>query len=430
MMPAFGFPVALGYGVRIGGQYRAMLDARNFDFHGATVADVPSLVVNQRLRTWMNLHDVADQTHGAYVQLEIGHTLFGSGGEFPKADPVELRRGYLWARPNDALLVKVGVQGFHDRFGERPGFRVEDDDLFAVDAYDSFQAPLANSIWDFNVGGVSAEGALSHGLHYRAGVFVLEQNGISPLDDGGAVLGSGDLDVEVGPALVGVSAYVVRDNGDYSYGTFAGPAAAYDSSLDAWLGVRAHLDLGMFKPSAFVIYNGGGTTKPDFTHNGFAAKLGTDVKTDVGTFHFFLHGSTGGAGSEFRTIAQSVRDDRGAQGYWSLLGASSPRGPSDLFDLGVSLQNQGRGLASAQAGYDGDLGKLVSIYAATGVVTSSTALGNAMGEILAEGTVHLFPSMNLSVGLDVLGSNDFFAVGGADANGAFYEAYSRFQLEI
>jgi len=137
---------------------------------------------------------------------------------------------------------------------------------------------------------------------------------------------------------------------------------------------------------------------------------------------------------EFRTIAQSVRDNRGAQAYWSLLGLTSPRGPSDVNDLGIGLQNDGLGLLTLQAGYEQPLASLWTGYLAAGWLRSdapnpasgSTAIGT---ELVAEVRRRMGPLMALEFGGALLLTGDFFRVDAATARPAtLYEVYSRWQL--
>ena len=436
------------FAVSFGGQYRVVATASNADFHLARVeATQPAIsLVNQRLRPWVNLHDRGDRRHGAYLQLEIGHTPWGDDREFPKTHPangdevgLELRRGYLWLKPTQTSLLRAGVLDWHDRFGERPTF---EDPQWAVDAYDSFQSVLANSIWDFEVGGVTFDATMDEAWHLGLAALLLQQDGRTLGGDGSAFLLAGDIDREFGAALLGASVYVLRDSGDYSYGTFGGPADVYESSWGLWAGVRGHLRIGRIEPSFFVIMNTGRTRDPDWTHTGWATKGALKMALAGGTLAVQALSSSGDDGTsstrsgEFRTIAQSVRDDFGAQGYWSLLGLTSPRGPSDVIDLGVGLQNRGLGLMTVQAGFERPLSRRMSGYLATGYlrsaertpVTGATALGT---EFLAELRWTVARAMAVDIGASYLTTGDFYR---RDPSGAapagLYQIYTRYQLEF
>ncbi len=435
------------FSVSFGGQYRVVATAVNFEFHVPAVgADAPTVsLVNQRLRPWINFSDRDERRHGAYLQLEIGHTQWGDDFEFPKTHRangdevgIELRRGYLWLKPTETSLVRVGVLDWHDRFGERPTF---EDPQWAVDAYDSFQSVLANSVWDFEVGGLTYDDTLAGVWHVGLGALLLQQDGPTVGGDGSAFLVTGDVDRDVGSALLGASLYYLHDGGSYSYGTFGGPTAGYDSSWDLWTGVRGHMRIGRVEPSFFVILNTGRTQNPDWTHTGWAAKGAASSPLGGGTLSLQALYASGDDGSsstssgEFRTIGQSARDDFGAQGYWSLLGVTSPRGPSDVIDLGVGLQNRGLGLATIQAAFTRPLSRRTSAYLATGYLRSAERHPNdatAMGvEVLAELRWEVARAMAVDVGVSYLATGDFYRGGGSpDAPDNLYQVYSRFQLEF
>jgi len=436
------------YGIAIGGQYRAMASFTNFDFHPQSISNDQSAlsVLNQRLRTWVNFHDREDSDHGAYLQVEIGHTNWGDDGDFPKTHGangsevgIELRRGYLWYKPTSNTLFRAGVLDWHDRFGERPSF---DDPMWAVDQYDSFKAVLANSIWDFNVGGVTFDGTLEDKWHYGLGAMVLEKSGRTLTGDGSALLYTADLDREIGSALLGGSVYYLKDNGDYSYGEFGGPMDSYDSSWDLWTGFRGHFQIGRVAPSFFLILNTGETNNTDWEHTGWAGKGALDFDTGFGKLSLQALYSSGNDGTsesdsgEFRTIAQSVRDDFGAQGYWSGLGLSSPRGPSDVVDLGVGLQNRGLGLRTVQLGFEKEVSTKTSMYLATGYLQSDeenpvNGEKNIGVELLGELHWVLKKSMGVDLGASYLFTGNFYksASDALDPDN-LYQIYLRYQLEF
>ena len=127
---------------------------------------------------------------------------------------------------------------------------------------------------------------------------------------------------------------------------------------------------------------------------------------------------------------------RGAQAYWSLLGLTSPRGPSDGNDLGIGLQNDGLGLLTLQAGYEQPLGGRWTALLAAGwlradephPLSGSPDIGT---ELLAETRWQMASLLALEVGGSVLLTGDFFrAAPAAPAPAALYELYSRWQLEF
>ncbi len=437
------------YAISFGGQYRVMADASNFDFHPRVIDDeqASQSFVNQRFRTWLNIHDGAAASHGVYFQFEIGHIAWGDDLEFPKTYEangaevgIELRRGYLWYKPSERSLLRVGIVDWHDRFGERPTF---EDPMWAVDAYDSEQAVLANSVWDFNVGGVVFDFDTEDQWHTSLGTVVLSQ-GDTVGGDGSALLFSGDLDREVGSSLFGASAYYLRDRGGYSYGDFGGPpnVNGIDRSWDLWLGARGHHAFGSLTPSYFVIWNRGKTEGPEWEHSGWAVKGDLDyqwgpTRLQLRTFYATGNDHTSRDNSgEFRTIAQSVRDNFGSQSYWSLLGLSSPRGPSDVNDLGVGLQNRGLGLFTLQGSFEQRLSQSISTYVALGWLSSAEenpeSRATDMGvELLGETHWSLSSAMAVDFGAAYLWTGDFYRAGASAATPAdLYEVYARFQFEL
>jgi hypothetical protein len=185
-------------------------------------------------------------------------------------------------------------------------------------------------------------------MNVNAGAFVLYEGDVHDADD--AYLLALDLDWPAGDEhSVGCSAYYVNDNGSYSYPT----SLPYDRAWDLWLGARAKTAVASIPLRGFAIYNSGQRKElggtPDYSHDNVALKVALGaIPLPLGKVSFqSLYSSAG-----FRTIAQSARDNFGAQGYWSYLLLTSPHGPSDTDDLGVSLQNRGFGLFTAQAKYD------------------------------------------------------------------------------
>lgn len=189
-------------------------------------------------------------------------------------------------------------------------------------------------------------------------------------------------------------------------------------------------------------WNGGKTERPKWTHSGWAVKGNIDYRVEGTRLRFRTFYATGNEGSfrdrsgAFRTIAQSARDDFGAQSYWSLLGLSSPRGPSDVNDLGVSVQNRGAGLLTFQGAVEQRLTDAASLYVALGWLSSAesnpTNDASDMGlELLGEAHWSLTGGMGVDVGASYLWTGEFYRAersGGSPAN--LYEVYARFQLEF
>ena len=439
-------------GVAAGGQFRLMGNRSNFGFHDRTAgADQPrSTIGNQRFRTWVNVHDRASCRYGGYAQLEIGHLNLGSGREFPKAfgsggDQVgiEMRRGFLWFRPAEGALIRAGVLPWEDRFGERPTFA---DPLWSISRPGTARAPLANSAWEFSVSGITVEAAARDVWRYAFGALLLDRDTTPAGAQNGSWLLTADVDRTIGSSLWGASVYYLRDDAGYSYGGFGGPQAgggvAVQRSRDFWVGGRGHLEHGGGSTGVFLILNSGEIPALGWTHTGWSAKVATTLAAGRGAAHLQWLYSTGNHGGdphrsgEFRTIAQSVRDNQGAQAYWSLLGLTSPRGPSDVNDLGFGLQNRGLGLLTLQAGYEHPLAARWTAFLAAGWLRSdaahpangSTAIGT---ELLAEARWGMGAMMALEFGASVLLAGDYFKPdAAAPAPATLHQVYSRWQLEF
>jgi hypothetical protein len=439
--PVYGDCECDGLRVDIGGQYRVVFDAANFDFHllpppqVATDSQETQNVFLQRFRTWFEMH--TNENVSVYFQLEMGHILWGNDNlDFPKTYDqlllgdragVELRRGYMTYKDQCGGVYRVGIQDWHDAFGESYTLGTSG----AVDDYDSFGAVLANSIWDFNVGGISYTREFAN-LNVNLGAFSLYEGDVHGADDAYLLA----LDV-VRPTSedhsVGVSAYFLSDNGTYSYPT----AVPYDSASDMWLGIRGSTALASIPLRAFAIYNSGNRKElgvaPDYSHDNVALKLEVPgVPLWVGDLSFQTLYSTAG----FRTIAQSAPDGFGAQGYWSYLLLTSPHGPSDVNDLGVSLQNRGLGLFTVQGKYDYPITCRLSGTFAAGWFNSATANpvsgSSDMGTELAKMfSLDLSGGLTVDLGAAVLFTGDFYRDSPVGPSpDTLWEVFTRVQLEF
>jgi len=418
----------------LGGQYRVMFNGANFDFHDATISDDQrsQSFFNQRFRTWLTIQ-TSENVEG-YIQVEMGHLVWSENFEFPQtyvgprfppADDrvgIELRRGYLTYTSDIHGRLRVGFQDWQD----------------------SFDQTLASSDWDFNVGGLSWLTMVPAfgDMRLLAGAFVLYEGILGQADDALLWTVDGDWEAENGNKF-GWSVYAVTDHDQYSYPT----APAYDSSWDIWAGIRGTLQTAFVPLHAFFLYNHGERNElgggPDFEHNGFALKVETGPSPFwFGELRFQGIYSTGEddpadrTSSEFRTVAQSVRDNFGAQGYWSYLAITSPQGPSDVNDLGVSLQNRGLGLFTAQAAFDYEINDCLSAVLAVGWLNSDqpnpTSDSRDMGtEVLKMFTYDFGGGLKADVGAAVLFTGDFYKPTPlAPGPDTLWEAFSRVQLEF
>lgn len=428
-----------------GAQYRVMGNASNFAWHPTSITNDEETrsFINQRFRTWVAFSP-SEQVEG-YLQMEVGHVGWGEDHEGTKnydvagdAVGIELRRGFLTYKSQHAGAFRVGIQDWHDAFGESATLGSSD----AVDDYDSFGAILANSVWDFNVGGVSWSQTFpsAAGLSLNGGVFQLWEGTDSRADD--TYLFGLDADVSSGKAneSFGASFYFLSDRGNYSY-----PGAApYASSWDAWFGLRLTKSIGAIPLRGWVISNTGrcnNLSDDDFSHTGFAGKLEAfDLEVGRGRFSAQVLYASGDdnpsdhTSHEFRTIAQSEADNFGAQGYWSYLALSSPHGPSDVNDLGIGPQNQGLGLATLQAKLAYPIADNFTGVAAIGWLASAvdnpangkryigTEVANTLNWDLGGG-------LNWSIGGAFLATGDFLSAAGSETDD-LWEMFTRFQLEF
>ena len=202
------------------------------------------------------------------------------------------------------------------------------------------------------------------------------------------------------------------------------------------------MPIGAAESSFFLILNSGHVEALDWTHTGWAAKWAMRVPLRQGTFRWQTLYAAGDDGvdphrsGEFRTIAQAAGDNLGAQGYWSLLAVSSPRGPADLTDLGLGLQNGGRGLLTIQAGWEHPIAERWSLYTATGWLRTDqprTRRGaRAIGtELLTELHWQMAEVLALDAGIAWLLTGDFLRMPlSHSAPENLHQAYARWQLEF
>jgi hypothetical protein len=423
----------------LGGQYRILPNASNFRFHSPTIGDeqTTDYLVLQRMRLWLT-YNPTERVEG-YLQMQVGQVPWGTGYDFNKSyiaggTPltgdhvgIQLRRSWLAVKDEDWGVVRAGILDWHDSFADT----------------------MASSDYDFNVGGIEWRKQFDefNKLTSKAAMLLINdqaylQTGVLP-GAHSAYLFAWDVDQPVGEKhSVGFSTYYLNDRGGYSYPT-VGP---YSSSWDVWFGVRAKLGFERMPVSGFFLANTGERSNfgtDDFTHAGWASQLRFGP-WNVGPGKFSVQGLYGSGGSgvttghsnEFRTLAQAYRDNFGAQGYWSYLQLSSPNGPGDISDLGVSLQNRGYGLATVQGKYECAITKRITGITAAGWLRSATAnllngSTNMGTEVMQQFTCDFGGGMKLDLGAAVLFTGGFYRNG---INGPtpdnLYEAFTRFQLEF
>ena len=129
--------------VILGGQYRMMYSAANYEYHPQfryRRPDIPG--IHQRAAAiWLTVQ--TSENVDAYVQAQMGNVLWGTNYDLPKTFTapgttgdqvgVMLRYGYLAYHTDQLGRLQAGIQGWQDSFGQT---------LFSAD-------------WDFSVGGLS-----------------------------------------------------------------------------------------------------------------------------------------------------------------------------------------------------------------------------------------------------------------------------------
>lgn len=366
----------------------------------------------------------------AYVQAQMGHIAWGENYDFPKTFVVDgatgdragvmLRYGYLVYHDEALGRMQAGIQGWQDSFGQT---------LFSSD-------------WDFSVGGLSwvRRFPVWNDATTKVGIFELVEGDIRLVDQ--SYLLTLDFDQPVlDKHSIGFSAYFLPDRGGYSYPV---PVfAPYRSAWDVRLGARFRLDLPLAPLNGFAIYNQGERVdlgnQPTFHHDGVALKLEAGPlavgRGKVSTQALYSTGdSTPGGG--FRTVAQSARDNFGSEGYWSCLMLVTPQGYTDVNDLGVSLQNRGCGLFTAQAKYEYPILERLAGTIAIGWLRSdtpnptngSTDMGTELGN---DFTIDFGGGLKADPGAAVLFTGDYYRITPAASPPAtLYEAFARVQLEF
>jgi hypothetical protein len=426
-----------------GGQYRILPNSSNFNFQPLFIDhdQEKQTFVSQRMRVWATVN-ANDHVEG-YIQMQIGGILWGNNVDFPKSFV-----GPKFGRvpPDDdrvGILLRRGWVAYSDEdWGKvRVGF---------LDWHDSFSDTMASSDYEFNIGGIDWTKTFKdfHDLKITSGFFLLSDLALlttreDRLGAHTALLYTLDVDQPLAEhTSVGASVYWIADQGDYSYSTFD----PYRSSYDYWVGARGKTKLMDVLPlNAFALLNQGDRTNLSgqtvFKHTGAAGKF------EMGPLELFwgklsaqaLYSSGSnhpgvGETSEFRTLAQTYRDNFGAQGYWSYLHLTTPNFPSDVNDLGVSLQNRGLGLCTVQAKYEYPIFHKLSGTTAAGYFASSCrnpqSNSRDMGTEIAQMLTYNFGAgLTLDGGVAYLFTGDFYKpTPFAPTPEHLYEIFARLQL--
>ena len=429
--------------LRLGGQFRVEPNFSNFPFHPQSLPpnQPQQAYVLDRFRLWMT-YSPTENVEG-YLQMQVGQIAWGTNYDFNKNFPgnfitqpddrmgIQLRRGWLALKDENLGKLRVGILDWHDSFGDT----------------------LASSDYDFNVGGIDWVLKVKEMNDFRISLaalmltdraFAVNNNAPAPAAPGtaGSYLFALDLDQPLGKKFsVGSSAYYIYDRGGYSYPT----AGLYNYSQDFWAGVRAKWNNDVVPLGGFLLVNTGSRdgigTNPSTSHTGLATRIEAGpLKIGEGKLYAQAVYSTGGDGNgggrEFRTVAQSYRDNFGSQGYWSYLQITTPNAPGDVNDLGVGLQNRGLGLVTLQTKFEYPLTKRLLSTTAAGYLQSdrpspqsgSRVMGTELGEMF---TYDFGGGLKLDTGVAVMFTGDFYRPApGADKQDTLYEVFTRLQLEF
>ncbi|MFQ5599381.1 MAG: hypothetical protein ACE5G2_02375 [Candidatus Krumholzibacteriia bacterium] len=391
--------------VEIGGQYRILYNSSNFGFHqeGFGQDERNRSFWNQRFRTWLDVQ--ADERTSAYLQLEVGHLQWGDG-EFPKTYQsdrigIETRRAFIVYQWNGAR-VEAGILGFSDGFG----------------------GILASADWDFSTGGVLASWTRPS-VRLRGGFLKLQEDDPRRADDNIYVL---DGVFDLGGNEMGVHVYLKDANVESEVRSF-------------WAGAHVRRETVGIEFNGFGILNRNTLVSGDqvSTHGALKIEAASEIVAGIDLAIQVLV-STGDSDSTatglrgFQTVAQSLGDGLGAQSYWSYVGLMSPRGSSDVNDLGISIQNRGAGLTAIQGRIELPVSSWFGIYGAAGFQRATDApppRGPVLGtELLAEGLFTLSQHLTLEVGASVGFLGDYYELPGRPEPDDLYEFFSRFQLEF
>lgn len=411
--PGFGIPIE-DLNIDVGAQYRVMYNnsgigsGKNYDFF------------RQRMR--INLDIKPSENSGGFVQLEYQGGFGGSSpgasdprGRTPPLGDVPFNRlqargiryGYIYAMPLEGQKVMGGILPLSDRLG---------DTLFSAD-------------WDFNVGGVLANGDVGP-VNYRAGYVRL-------------IEGLGDLNTDRNGNF-----YVADIGFGNSFKIGAHLYHLYTSTgtplrlKQTWYGVSVSLpEIGPVKVNGFAMGNSGkyGATNT----SGFAGKL--EGTASFGKLKFGLLGiassgnrtkSVTGLGNEAQGGFLTPQGILGTGGYWGYTYVFTPHGPSDVNDFGLEIGNRGYGLNTVQVKVDYDLMENLSVQAVAGWFESSKKigtwgrkLGNELGLQLAYSVVE-YQKIEFGAAFANLGDAGLDLYQGAGNKKKINELFARWQLEF
>ena len=409
------------YKIKVGLQHRVMWNYSNIPLSGVTTAaDTKDYdFFRQRLRFNLDVQPI--ENVGGFLQLEYRG---GWGGSSPaNSDPRGVgltlnafnrlqsrgvRYGYIYYTPEEETCLASGIIPVSDQIG---------DVLFSAD-------------WDFNVGGVSFNSVAGSADYRFAYVRIIDGVASSNKD---VVGNNGDLliaDVNwpvAENAKMGVHLYYLSVSKD-----LAVEAGLPGKISQGWYALSGSVDMDSANLNGFVCINNGSYGGNDNT--GWAVK--TEAAIPFGSPMLKILGvySTGdkeGVSSkdQFRTI-QGIF---GTEGFWGYTHIFISNPPSDVNDLGVGLDNGGRGLLSIQAKCEIPLiEKLYSdLFAGWFQASADNSDGNKdMGtEVGGMLTYEMAKYLNFQFGAAYAFLGDYYKSNGQNPDN-LSEVFARFQLQF
>ncbi|NOY69918.1 MAG: hypothetical protein GXP53_10620 [Deltaproteobacteria bacterium] len=406
--------------VGIGLQYRIMANGSNIPLSGVTTpAETESYnFFRQRMR--INLDIKPSDNTGGFVQLEYRGGWGGSSpassdprgaglslNAFNRLEARGVRYGYIYYTPAADSYLAAGIIPVSDQLG---------DTLFSAD-------------WDFNAGGIVYKGRVDR-LDYRL-AWVRMVDGIASSDrdvvgkDSGLYVGDADFTLSH-EARIGAHVYFL--NAPEKLGTALGIGGKI---TQGWYAVSGALDIDSLELNGFICLNSG--------HYGTSDNTGTAVKLEAGIpmgevkldlMAIYTSGDREGkTAHRFRTV-QGIF---GTEGYWAYTHIFTPNGPSDVNDMGIGIDNGGKGITTAQARLTAPLSERLTGEFVLGwfTTTKENAAGDStMGtEVSAMGTYALAKDLSLQLGAAYAFLGDFYKTGNDEPEN-LYEIFSRLQLQF
>ena len=409
------------YKVKIGLQHRVMWNSSNIPISGVTTAADTKKYDFFRQRLRFNLDIQPSDKVGGFLQLEyrggwggsspVGSDPRGTGlslNAFNRLQARGVRYGYIYYTPDDNTCLASGIIPVSDQIG---------DVLFSAD-------------WDFNVGGISFN-SMAGRADYRV-AFVRLIDGVSSTDKN-VVSNNGDMLIADVNWPVSETAKI----GVHLYHLSVPEELAIEAGLpgkisQGWYALSGSVEIKSTNLNSFLCINNGSFDGEENT--GWALK--TESTIPLGAPHLsvlgiYSSGDKSGASSknQFRTVQGML----GTEGYWAYCHIFNANGPSDVNDMGVGLDNDGRGLLSFQTKCEIPLSKKLNSDLVAGWFRASeeNADGNSeMGtEISGMLTYEMAKYLNFQIGAAYAFLGKYYITNDRNPD-EVGEIFTRFQLQF